>query len=119
MIGNSPSTGGPQIPWADPKEIRVAAPSPIHRVRTPVKRAESVEDKILRRPDVVDAGLTPASFQKMNEMLSSRNMGRAAEYPTSAFESKMNLESLAKHWGEFNLLIYRFIMESPHAHLRE
>ena len=62
----------PNVSVADSKELRVAAPSPIHRIRTRVKRAESVEDKILRRPDVFDAGLSPESFYRMNDTLGTR-----------------------------------------------
>ncbi len=56
----------------DPKDFRVAAPSPVQRIRTRIKRAESVEDKILRRPDVFGDGLTPDSFRKMNDTLGAR-----------------------------------------------
>jgi len=54
------------------KEQRVAAPSPVHRVRTRVKRVESVMDKILRRPDVFTDGLSSDSFRKMNDTLGVR-----------------------------------------------
>jgi putative GTP pyrophosphokinase len=54
------------------KKLRVAAPSPIHRIRTRVKRVESVEDKILRRPDVFTAGLSPESVRTMNDTLGAR-----------------------------------------------
>lgn len=62
----------PSVDQADPKEKRVAAPSPVHRVRTRVKRVESVMDKILRRPDVFTAGLSSESFRKMNDTLGVR-----------------------------------------------
>lgn len=62
----------PKPELADAKERRVASPSPVQRVRTRVKRVESVEDKILRRPDVFPSGLTPESFGKMNDTLGVR-----------------------------------------------
>jgi putative GTP pyrophosphokinase len=62
--------------WAsnrsDLRDFRVASPSPVQRIRSRVKRAESVEDKILRRCDVFDAGLTPPSFRKMNDTVGVR-----------------------------------------------
>lgn len=57
---------------ADSKELRVPAPSPVQRVRARVKRVESVEDKILRRPDVFVEGLSAESFRKMNDTLGVR-----------------------------------------------
>jgi putative GTP pyrophosphokinase len=63
VIGETESIG---------KRQRGAAPSPIHRVRLRVKRAESVEDKILRRPDVFTTGLSSDSFRKMNDTLGVR-----------------------------------------------
>ena len=62
----------PSVELTEGKEPRVAAPSPVHRVRARVKRVESVMDKILRRPDVFDAGLSPESFRKMNDTLGVR-----------------------------------------------
>jgi GTP pyrophosphokinase len=56
----------------DPRKLRLASPSPVQRVRTRVKRAESVEDKILRRRDVFTEGLCPASFRKMNDTVGAR-----------------------------------------------
>ncbi len=62
----------PSADLAAGKEQRVAAPSPVHRVRTRVKRVESVMDKILRRPDIFTDGLSPDSFTKMNDTLGVR-----------------------------------------------
>ena len=56
----------------DSKKLRVASPSPVQRVRTRVKRAESVEDKILRRSDVFTEGLSAESFRKMNDTVGAR-----------------------------------------------
>ena len=56
----------------DPRELRVASPSPVQRVVTRVKRVESVEDKILRRPDVFESGLAPESVHKMHDTLGAR-----------------------------------------------
>jgi putative GTP pyrophosphokinase len=52
--------------------VGVASPSPVQRVTTRIKRSESVVDKILRRTDVFDEGLVPASFRKMNDTLGVR-----------------------------------------------
>ena len=62
----------PTIATPDSKELRLPAPSPVHSVRTRIKRVESVEDKILRRPDIFEAGLNPQSFYKMNDTLGIR-----------------------------------------------
>ena len=56
----------------DPKQLRRASPSPVQRVDTRVKRTESVEDKILRRPDVFPDGLQSESFRKMNDTFGAR-----------------------------------------------
>jgi len=56
----------------DAKKLRVAAPSPVQRIRTRIKRAESVEDKILRRNDVFDGGLSAESFRKMHDTVGAR-----------------------------------------------
>jgi putative GTP pyrophosphokinase len=53
-------------------EQKVASPAPVQRVHMRIKRAESVVDKILRRPDVFEDGLVPASFRKMNDTLGVR-----------------------------------------------
>jgi len=54
------------------EEQRAASPFPVQRVHVRIKRAESVVDKILRRPDVFDSGLAPESFRKMNDTLGVR-----------------------------------------------
>lgn len=51
---------------------RIAAPSPIQRLHTRVKRPESVVDKILRKPESFPEGLTPASFRNMEDALGAR-----------------------------------------------
>jgi putative GTP pyrophosphokinase len=57
---------------SDRVDNRVAAPAPVQRVHSRIKRAESVVDKILRRADVFEEGLVPASFRKMNDTLGVR-----------------------------------------------
>ena len=56
----------------DAKELRIASPSPVQRVVTRVKRVESVEDKILRPPEVFGAGLAQESMRKMHDTLGAR-----------------------------------------------
>lgn len=51
---------------------RIAAPSPIQRIHTRIKRPESVVDKILRKPEGFLEGLNPVSFRKMNDALGAR-----------------------------------------------
>lgn len=59
-------------PEQGPEHRSAASPAPVQRVHTRIKRAESVVDKILRRPDVFDRGLVPESFRKMNDTLGVR-----------------------------------------------
>jgi len=61
--------------WAPSDRLgdqRAASPAPVQRVHMRIKRAESVVDKILRRPDVFEEGLVPSSFEKMNDTLGVR-----------------------------------------------
>lgn len=51
---------------------RVAAPSPIQRIYTRIKRPESMVDKILRKPESFPEGVSSASFRKMDDALGAR-----------------------------------------------
>jgi len=59
--------------WAKlPRAERQPVPSPVQRIRTRIKRPESVVDKIYRRPDSFPLGHAAGSFEKMYDTLGAR-----------------------------------------------
>ena len=63
--------------WRDPdywgrEQEHLPKQSPIHTVQVRIKRPESVVDKITRKRDSFQDGLSPASFRKMNDTLAAR-----------------------------------------------
>jgi ppGpp synthetase/RelA/SpoT-type nucleotidyltranferase len=58
--------------WSRHVEPGAVVPSPIHRSRVRIKRLESAEDKILRKPDDFPDGLNRASLERMNDAVGAR-----------------------------------------------
>lgn len=58
--------------WSRYKGSRQPDPSPVQRVRTRIKRPESVVDKIKRKPSEFPSGLGRESFEGMQDALGAR-----------------------------------------------
>lgn len=58
--------------WREYIDSAAAAPMPVLRVRTRIKRPESVIDKINRHPHTFPAGLSVESLHTMNDILGAR-----------------------------------------------
>lgn len=58
--------------WNQLDDNRMPVASPIYRVRSRIKRPESVLDKIIRHPDSYPKGLAPPTFRRMYDTLGFR-----------------------------------------------
>ena len=60
--------------WTDilPRSPQRAAPTPVYRYRTRIKRPESIVDKVERKPTNYPDGLTSATLSRMHDVLGVR-----------------------------------------------